>query len=246
MTFEPGILIFWAIAALAAWVQTLTGFALGLILMGATGALGLMPVPQAAAITSLLVLVNAMLVLSRGWRDVDRPALRLILLGAFPALIAGFFLLNWLAGTALGLLQLLQIRRCCLVGAGEQGFQPRIAHAFALVVQPAEFAQERRRNLGQTARHSPLQRFALGHQRLQVRRQQADQFLGIDIRYQMGQPGRFEVRDLLRMGLQCGAHQRADTLRQLLLPGARGSRVFVQISRTVIFVVKIAVGGIGI
>ena len=63
MTFEPGILIFWAIAALAAWVQTLTGFALGLILMGATGALGLMPVPQAAAITSLLVLVNAMLVL---------------------------------------------------------------------------------------------------------------------------------------------------------------------------------------
>ena len=107
MTFEPGILIFWAIAALAAWVQTLTGFALGLILMGATGALGLMPVPQAAAITSLLVLVNAVLVLSRGWRDVDRPALRLILLGAFPALIAGFFLLNWLAGTALGLLQLL-------------------------------------------------------------------------------------------------------------------------------------------
>ncbi|MEZ5725251.1 MAG: sulfite exporter TauE/SafE family protein [Paracoccaceae bacterium] len=107
MTFEPGILIFWAIAALAAWVQTLTGFALGLILMGATGALGLMPVPQAAAITSLLVLVNAVLVLSRGWRDVDRPALGLILAGAFPALIAGFLLLNWLAGTALGLLQLL-------------------------------------------------------------------------------------------------------------------------------------------
>jgi uncharacterized membrane protein YfcA len=107
MTFDTGILLFWAIAALAAWVQTLTGFALGLILMGATGALGLMPVPQAAAITSLLVLVNAVLVLSRGWRDVDRPALRLILLGAFPALIFGFFLLGWLAGSALGLLQLL-------------------------------------------------------------------------------------------------------------------------------------------
>lgn len=66
-----------------------------------------MPVPQAAAITSLLVLVNAVIVLSRGWRDVDRPALKLILLGAFPSLIAGFFLLHWLAGAALGLLQLL-------------------------------------------------------------------------------------------------------------------------------------------
>lgn len=107
MSSDPGILIFWAIAALAAWVQTLTGFALGLILMGVTGALGLMPVPQAAAITSLLVLVNAVLVLSRGWRDVDRPALKLILMGAFPSLIAGFFLLGWLAGSALGLLQLL-------------------------------------------------------------------------------------------------------------------------------------------
>ncbi|MBA4492282.1 TSUP family transporter [Paracoccus sp. S1E-3] len=107
MSFDPGILIFWAIAALAAWVQTLTGFALGLILMGATGALGLMPVPQAAAVTSLLVLVNSVLVLAHGWRDVDRPALKLILLGAFPSLVAGFFLLGWLAGTALGLLQLL-------------------------------------------------------------------------------------------------------------------------------------------
>ena len=107
MPFEPSILIFFAVAAIAAWVQTLTGFALGLILMGVTGALGLMPVPQAAAITSLLVMVNAVLVLSRGWRDVDRPALGLILAGAFPALVVGYFLLHWLAGTALGLLQFL-------------------------------------------------------------------------------------------------------------------------------------------
>ncbi len=107
MSFDPSILAFWTIAAIAAWVQTLTGFALGLILMGATGALGLMPVPQAAAITSLLVVVNAVIVLMQGWRDVDRPALRLIMTGALPALIAGFLLLNWLAGTALGLLQFL-------------------------------------------------------------------------------------------------------------------------------------------
>lgn len=107
MVAGPGILIFWAIATIAAWVQTLTGFALGLILMGATGALSLMPVPQAAAITSLLVLVNAVLILSRGWRDVDRPALFLILTGALPALITGYALLGWLAGSAFDLLQFL-------------------------------------------------------------------------------------------------------------------------------------------
>ncbi|MFD1794758.1 sulfite exporter TauE/SafE family protein [Paracoccus aurantiacus] len=107
MSFDLNLLLFWAIAAIAAWVQTLTGFALGLILMGATGALGLMPVPQAAAITSLLVLVNAVIVLSRGWRDVDWPALKMVLLGAIPMLIVGFYLLHFLAGSALGLLQLL-------------------------------------------------------------------------------------------------------------------------------------------
>ncbi len=107
MVFDTGTLLFWLFAALAAWVQTLTGFALGLILMGATGALGLMPLPQAAAITSFLVLINAGLVLSRGWREVDPAALRLILIGTFPASVAGFYLLNWLAGSALGVLQLL-------------------------------------------------------------------------------------------------------------------------------------------
>lgn len=40
MSFDPSILIFWAIAALAAWVQTLTGFALGLILRGRPARLG--------------------------------------------------------------------------------------------------------------------------------------------------------------------------------------------------------------
>lgn len=107
MPFDPNLLLFWAIAVMAAWVQTLTGFALGLILMGVTGALGLLPVQDAAAIASLLVMLNTVLVLSRSWRDVDRQALGLILLGAVPTLIIGFALLGWLAGAALGLLQLL-------------------------------------------------------------------------------------------------------------------------------------------
>ena len=47
MSLDAPLIAFWAVAALAAWVQTLTGFALGLIVMGATGLMGLMPLALA-------------------------------------------------------------------------------------------------------------------------------------------------------------------------------------------------------
>lgn len=104
---EPEILIFWLIAAIAAWVQAMAGFALGLILMGAVGVLGLMPVPQAAAVTSILVIIHGVAVLFRGWRDANHRALRALMIGAVPGLIAGFLLLNWLAGATVAGLELL-------------------------------------------------------------------------------------------------------------------------------------------
>ena len=94
-------------AVVAAWAQTLTGFALGLILMGGVGALGLMDVPQAATVTSILVALNGALVLRAGWRDLNRPILILMLVGAVPGLLAGYALLTWLAGHSLAMLQLL-------------------------------------------------------------------------------------------------------------------------------------------
>ncbi len=100
-------LAFWATALIAAWMQSLTGFALGLVLMGVTGLFGLMPIPQAAIVTSILVVVNAAMILGRGWRDIDRPALALTLAGSMPAMLAGYALLHWLAGQALWALQLL-------------------------------------------------------------------------------------------------------------------------------------------
>lgn len=100
-------LIFWALVAVAAWMQTTTGFALGLLLMGGVGLLGLMPLPQAAVITSMLVIANSVLVLRTGWRDVDRRLLAITLAGAMPTLVAGFWLLGWLAASGIGLLQLM-------------------------------------------------------------------------------------------------------------------------------------------
>ena len=117
-------LAFWLIACLAAWMQTLTGFALGLILMGGVGLLGLMPLPEAAVVTSILVVTNGAIVLWRGWREVDGAALRLYLAGTLPTLIIGYALLHYLAGTALWLLQLLL--GLVIVGSSIQlGLRPR-------------------------------------------------------------------------------------------------------------------------
>lgn len=107
MTLDAPTIGFWILAALAAWMQTLVGFALGLILMGGAGLLGLMPLPQAAMVTSILVVLNGTMMLWRGWREVDRAALSYTLIGSVPTLALGFALLNWLAGQAIGALQLM-------------------------------------------------------------------------------------------------------------------------------------------
>ena len=65
-----GLAILLCLAAVAAYTQTLTGFALGLILMSGVGLTGVIALPDAAVLVSCLTFVNAVLVLAKGWRDV--------------------------------------------------------------------------------------------------------------------------------------------------------------------------------
>ena len=95
-----------ALAGLAAWMQTLTGFAFGLIMMGGIGLSGLVPLPDAAVLVSILVLVNAAQVLARGWRDIAWREFRLVLVASFVALPFGYWLLAALASTSLNALRL--------------------------------------------------------------------------------------------------------------------------------------------
>jgi uncharacterized membrane protein YfcA len=95
-----------ALAAVAAYVQTLTGFALGLVLMGGVGLTGLLPLPDAAVLVSILTLCNAALVLAKGWRDVAWTEFRLISASSIVALFVGYALLEFLAGTSLAALRL--------------------------------------------------------------------------------------------------------------------------------------------
>ena len=87
---------FAAVTLVAAYVQTVSGFALGLIVMGAIGALELAPLPFAALVVSLISLVNVLSALRGRWHDVAGPTLRVATLSMVPAVLAGLALLLWL------------------------------------------------------------------------------------------------------------------------------------------------------
>lgn len=96
-----------ALAAVAAYVQTLTGFALGLVFVGGIGLTGLMSLPDAAVLVSILSVINGGLVLVRGWRNVAWREFWLTWMGSALTLFAGYALLQVLAGTSLDWLRLL-------------------------------------------------------------------------------------------------------------------------------------------
>ncbi|MDB5473187.1 MAG: putative rane transporter protein [Devosia sp.] len=105
--FSVELLLLWLIAGGAAWIQALTGFAFGLILVGTVGLLGLIPLPEAAILSSLMVLFNGAMVLRADWRQIDRGGLALLMLGSLPGLLIGYALLLYLAKSAISALALL-------------------------------------------------------------------------------------------------------------------------------------------
>lgn len=101
------LVAFAGFAAVGAYVQTLTGFAFGLVLMGAIAIVGLLPLSDAAAMVGMLTLVNAtQMLIQGGWREVAHRELRLILVASLPSLLVGYALLEWLADTRDDLLKI--------------------------------------------------------------------------------------------------------------------------------------------
>ena len=94
------------VVALASMCQNPTGFAFGLIFVGVAGALHLMPIADAANVACLLSLVNGVVYLRSHpfeprW-DVLKPLAVTSLLGT----LFGLALLQWLSGSALGVLRM--------------------------------------------------------------------------------------------------------------------------------------------
>jgi uncharacterized membrane protein YfcA len=102
----PVLFGFLMLTGAAAYVQTLTGFAFGLITMGGIGLTDLMPLPQAAVIVSILTVASALQMLLKGWRDVAWREFGLVMMSSAPLLLAGYALLEMLAATRIDLLRL--------------------------------------------------------------------------------------------------------------------------------------------
>lgn len=93
---DPQLWAFAALVLLAAYVQTVSGFALGLIVMGAAGAFHLAPIGFTALVVSIISLVNVVSALWGRWHAIDRPTLRVAAAAMIPAVFAGLSLLDWL------------------------------------------------------------------------------------------------------------------------------------------------------
>jgi uncharacterized membrane protein YfcA len=104
---DGAILGFLLLTSIAAYAQTLTGFAFGLITMGGIGLTGLLSLPDAAMLVSILTLVNAAQMLLKGWRDVAWREFWLVMATSLPMLLAGYLLLEWLAGTRADILRII-------------------------------------------------------------------------------------------------------------------------------------------
>lgn len=91
---------FVAVVALGAYVQTVTGFAHGLIVMGAVTLLGLAPIAFSAVVVSLTSMFNILVALRSSHHQVDRRTTLLASLGMAPALLLGIALLGYLSGEA--------------------------------------------------------------------------------------------------------------------------------------------------
>lgn len=92
---------------LGSYIQTVTGFAFGLIVMGLTSVWGLVSLPFAAFVTSLLSLLNTSLALRGYTHRVYRPALIAMLCTAIPLTGVGLWLLERFSDDDVRLLKLI-------------------------------------------------------------------------------------------------------------------------------------------
>lgn len=101
------LIAFLAIIALATYFQTVTGFGLGMIAMGAVSGLELVSVATVAATISLLSVINCAVAMPGTLHHIDWRTTRLVIYGIVPSVIAGVLLLDYLDGSASDIIELL-------------------------------------------------------------------------------------------------------------------------------------------
>ncbi len=85
------------LVALGAFVQTVSGFAMGLIIIAGATLLGLEEIAFSAAVISIISLVNSTVALRTSYDKVDRGYLKWMAAALVPGLLAGLLLLDYLS-----------------------------------------------------------------------------------------------------------------------------------------------------
>lgn len=101
------ILSFLLLTGVAAYLQTVTGFAFGLVVMGIVGLTDLIPIPDAAIMVSVFSFVNAVQMLARHWRLVVFSQVALLMAASIPMIAVGFWLLEYFADTSISMLKVI-------------------------------------------------------------------------------------------------------------------------------------------
>lgn len=108
MPFDSNGLLLLCFIALGSYIQGVTGFAFGLIVMGSVTALNLASIEVTAFIVSILSLINSLTGLYGGrYREINVKALIWIIIPCIPATFVGIWLLSYLGESHWGLLKLI-------------------------------------------------------------------------------------------------------------------------------------------
>ena len=103
---EINIVWFLAVAVIGALVQTLTGFAMALIIMVSVALFAIADIAFAAAVVSFISLVNTLVALRKGHHHIDWQLAGWMLAGLLPAMGLGLALLGYLSAHYYELLRL--------------------------------------------------------------------------------------------------------------------------------------------
>ena len=98
---------FVASVLVATYVQSVTGFAMGMIIIAVIGGSRLMDIPTLTATASLLSLANVVLALRGNVQHIHRPLFGWLAMGQIPAIFVGVWLLTTLDNNARWVVELL-------------------------------------------------------------------------------------------------------------------------------------------
>ncbi|WNK19903.1 TSUP family transporter [Halomonas piscis] len=127
--------LFLLIAGLGGYLQTVTGFGLGMVVMGLAGGLEVASVATVAAVISLMLLINCVVALPGRLQHIEWPSAGAVMVGVVPSILAGVAMLHYLSDEASSVLRVV-LGGVILYGAAGLLLKP--THQ-AHVASPASF-----------------------------------------------------------------------------------------------------------